>query len=180
MRLVSGLRSRARVLLDGVGTDALADSLIEGLTAAGRVPLRVRGADFQRPAGERFTYGREDAEALRDWLDTGALAREVLDSGDVWLPTLRDPATDRSTRDTRRPVPPAGVLLVDGWFLLGRGLAADLVVHQALSPAALTRRGVAGWQLPAFAAYDEQERPGAVCDVLVRAEDPLRPAVRLP
>jgi hypothetical protein len=33
------------------------------------------------------------------------------------------------------------------------------------------------WQLPVFAAYDQEARPGEVCDVLVRAEDALRPAV---
>jgi hypothetical protein len=36
---------------------------------------------------------------------------------------------------------------------------------------------VPAWQHPAFAAYDEQARPGETCDVLVRAEDPQRPAV---
>ena len=40
------------------------------------------------------------------------------------------------------------------------------------------RRGVAMWQLPAFTTYDEEVRPGALADVLIRAEDPLRPAVR--
>ncbi len=74
-------------------------------------------------------------------------------------------------------MPPGAVLLVDGVLLLGRGLPADVTVHLALSPAALLRRGVPDWQLPAFAEYDQQVRPGAVCDVLVRAEDPLRPAV---
>ena len=38
------------------------------------------------------------------------------------------------------PVPPHGVVLVDGLFLLGIGLPADLVVHVALSPAALSTR----------------------------------------
>jgi hypothetical protein len=166
------------VLLDGVGTEALADGLVEGLTAAGRVPLRVRGADFQRPAGERYATGREDPEAFRDsWLDTGALRREVLEAGDTWLPALRDAARDRSAGARRLPVPARAVLLVDGLFLLGLGLPAELVVHVALSPAALARRGVPAWQLPAFASYDELVRPGESCDVLVRAEDPQRPAV---
>ena len=30
---------------------------------------------------------------------------------------------------------------------------------------------------PAFASYDDEVRPGELCDVLVRAEDPQRPAV---
>jgi hypothetical protein len=148
---------------------------------AGRVPLRVRGADFQRPAGERFTWGREDPDAFRDtWLDAGALQREVLASGESYLPALRDSRRDRSARARREPVPDRAVVLADGLFLLGLGLTADLVVHVALSPAALTRRGVPDWQLPAFASYDDLARPGETCDVLVRAEDPRRPAVRFP
>ena len=166
------------MLVDGVGSDALADALVEGLLAAGRAPLRVSGADFQRPAGERYEHGREDPEAFRDgWLDAGALRREVLAADGTWLPALRDARRDRSARAQRRPLPPRAVLLVDGLFLLGLGLPADLVVHVALSPGALTRRGVPAWQLPAFTSYDDLVRPGEQCDVLVRAEDPQRPAV---
>jgi hypothetical protein len=76
-------------------------------------------------------------------------------------------------------LPTNGIVLVDGVLLLGRGLPAELTVHLAMSPAALLRRGVPEWQLPAFAAYDDEVRPGEVCDVLVRAEDPKRPAVLL-
>ena len=166
------------MLVDGVGGQALADDLVDGLMAAGRVPLRVRGGDYLRPAGQRYEHGREDPDAFREaWLDEGALRREVLASGATWLPALWDAARDRSARASRRPVPPRGVLVVDGLFLLGRALPADLVVHVAPSPAALRRRGVPEWQLPAFSAYDEQVRPGERCDVLVRAEDPRRPAV---
>jgi hypothetical protein len=176
--LAAALPTPARVLVDGVGGDDLADRLVDGLAAAGRVPLRVRGADFQRPGGERFEHGREDPEAFRDgWLDVGALRREVLEADGTWLPALRDSRRDRSARATRQPLPERAVLLVDGLFLLGLGLPAELVVHVALSPAALLRRGVPAWQLPAFTSYDELVRPGEQCDVLVRAEDPLRPAV---
>jgi hypothetical protein len=169
-----------RVLIDGVGSGALADSLVEGLTAAGRPPVRVSGADFQRPAGERYQWGREDTEAFRDrWLDTGSLRREVLDAalaGSV-LPALWDSVRDRSARADPGPVPAPAVVLVDGLFLLGLGLPAELVVHVTQSPGALQRRGVPEWQLPAFASYDDEVRPGDLCDVLVRAEDPRRPAV---
>lgn len=176
--LAAALPDPGRVLLDGWGADALADSLVDGLRTAGRAPLRVRGGDFQRPAGERFAHGREDPEAfLADWLDTATLRREVLAADGTWLPALRETHRDRSARAVRRPVPPRAVLLVDGLFLLGRDLLAELTVHLALSPSALTRRGVPGWQLPAFAAYEDRVRPGGACDVLVRAEDPLRPAV---
>ena len=169
-----------RVLVDGVGGGDLADALVPGLAAEGRAPLRVRGEDYLRPAGERFEWGREDEESFRTrWLDAGALEREVLAAavGGTWLPRLWDAATDRSARAAVEPVPPGAVVVVDGLFLLGRGLPAELTVHLALSPGALARRGVPAWQLPAFAAYDAQVRPGDVCDVLVRAEDPRRPAV---
>ena len=168
------------MLVDGIGSRQLADSLVEDLVAGGRPPVRVSGADFQRPAGERYQWGREDVEAFRDrWLDTGALRREVLDRPDSVLPALWDAQRDRSVRAARVPVPPHGVVLVDGLFLLGLGLPADLVVHVALSPAALVRRGVPAWQLPAFSSYDEQAQPRETCDVLVLAEDPRRPAVIL-
>lgn len=176
---VAALPGRSRVLLDGLGGDALADGVAAHLPAAGRLPLRVRGADFLKPAGVRLEQGREDPDAFRDgWLDTAALRREVLDSGERYLPALWDAERDRSARAVRLPVPERGLLLVDGLFLLGLGLPAALVVHVTLSPAALRRRGVPVWQLPAYGSYDESVRPATLCDVLVRAEDPLRPAVR--
>ena len=170
------------MLLDGVGSAALADSLVEGLREAGRAPLRVRAEHFQRPAGERYAWGREDVDALRtSWLDADALEREVLRRAvtGTYLPALRDAGRDRSSRRAVEPVPVGAVLLVDGVFLLGKGLSAELVVHIALSSAALARRGVPDWQVPAFVDYDAIELPRAACDVLVRAEDPLRPAVEL-
>jgi hypothetical protein len=166
------------VLVDGVGSGDLADSLVAGLATAGRAVLRVRGADFQRPAGERFEHGREDPESFRDrWLDAGALRREVLGQRDSVLPRLWDAERDRSARVDRVPLSDSSVVVVDGLFLLGLGLPADLEVHVALSPAALRRREVPEWQLPAFSSYDELVRPGDLCQVLVRAEDPQRPAV---
>jgi hypothetical protein len=169
-----------RVLIDGVGGRDLADSLVDGLTTSGRPVVRVSGGDFLRPAGERFEHGREDAMSLRDrWLDVGALRREVLDAAleGSALPALWDAERDRSLRVAPVAVRPRSVVLVDGLFLLGVGLPAELVVHIAMSPAALRRRRVPEWQLEAFASYDEQVRPREICDVLVRAEDARRPAV---
>ncbi|HWH29385.1 MAG TPA: uridine kinase [Mycobacteriales bacterium] len=170
-----------RVLLDGVGGAELADTMVPGLVAAGRPPLRVRAVDFLRPAGERLEHGREDAEAFRtSWLDAAGLEREVLTPvrDGRYLPALRDAARDRSARAPVLSAPERSVLLLDGILLLGRGLPAELTVHLALSPAALRRRGVPEWQLPAFAAYEAQAAPRQVCDVLVLADDPARPAVR--
>ena len=145
----------------------------EALRDLGRQPVLVPASAFWRPAGERFTYGREDWQAFRDsWLDHGALRREVLSSGEAYLPALWDVERDRSARLTAVPLPPRAVVLVHGLFLAG--LTAALTVHVALSPAALRRRGVPEWQLDAFSSYE------VVADVLVRAEDPLRPAVSWP
>ena len=167
-----------RVLVDGVGSGELADALVPGLAVAGRPPLRVSAHDFQRPAGERYEWGREDEESFRTrWLDAAALEREVLSRDDAYLPALWDADADRSARRAVEPVPPGAVLLVDGVLLLGRGLPADVTVHIALSAAALRRRGVPEWQVAALATYDRLVRPGDACDVLVRAEDALRPAV---
>jgi len=96
----------------------------------------------------------------------------------TWLPRLWDVARDRSARLVALPIPDRAVVVVHGVFLQGLGLPAELVAHVALSPAALRRRGIPTWQLEAFATYDNEARPGELCDVLVRAEDPLRPAVR--
>ena len=180
VELVAARPGLVRVLLDGHGGGELADALVPGLAALGRAPLRVSGDDFLRPAGERFEQGREDEEHFRTrWLDTAALEREVLarSADGSYLPALWDAERDRSYRRSREPVPEGAVVLVDGLFLLGRGLTSELTVHLALSPAALRRRGVPDWQVEAFAAYDREVRPGDVCDVLVRAEDPRRPAV---
>ena len=168
------------MLLDGHGAGELADALVPGLAASGRAPLRVHGQDFLRPAGERFEQGREDEEHFRTrWLDAAALEREVLARAvdGEYLPALWDAERDRSYRREREPVPGGAVVLVDGLFLLGRGLPCELTVHLALSPSALRRRGVPEWQVTAFGEYDRQVRPGEVSHVLVRAEDPRRPAV---
>ncbi len=175
---------RVRVLVDGVSADVLAEALVLRLQSLGRAAVRVRAVDFWRPAGERYEDGREDAEALRTrWLDVEALRREVLDSATAepasYLPALRDAVTDRSARRVQVALPAEAVVVVDGCFLLGRDLPAELTVHVTLSPAALLRRGVPAWQIVAFAEYARLQRPGEHCDVLVRAEDPARPAVRI-
>lgn len=160
--------------MDGVGAGPLADLVATELT---RQVVRVSAADFLRPAGERFEWGREDEQSFRErWLDVGALHREVL-ATDCVLPRLWDAERDRSVRATPVPLTAQAVVIVDGILLLGRRLPADLTVHLAMSAKALVRQGVPTWQLPAFATYDETVRPGEVCDVLVRAEDPQRLAV---
>jgi hypothetical protein len=103
----------------------------------------------------------------------------VLDADGHYLPALWDVDRDRSARQQVQPLPEGAVVVVPGLFLQGVGLPG-FVVHLALSPGALSRRGVPTWQLPAFTTYDEEVRPADLADVLVRAEDPRRPAVRFP
>jgi hypothetical protein len=163
----------------------LADALVEPLRLRGRPVQRVRAHDYLRPASLRFEYGHHDADAYLDrWLDAGALFREVFDplepegSGLV-LPTLWDAATDRATRAARVPLPPGGVLVLDGPLLLGRWFPLDLTVHLRLTPAALERRTPQPerWTLPAFARYAAEVRPEEQADMTVRADDPRRPAL---
>ena len=127
----------------------------------------------------RFEHGREDVDEYLNWLDHGALRREVL-TGESYLPSLRDPVSNRVTREPRRPLAENTVLAVSGAFLLGLGLPFDVSVHLAMSPAARARRTPAeqAWTLPAFQRYDAEVSPAELADVVVRVEDAHRPAVR--
>ncbi|MGW6918569.1 uridine kinase [Kitasatospora sp. NPDC054939] len=177
-----------RVAVDGApaaGPGGLADALAEELRLRGRPVARVAAAGFLRPASVRLEYGKRDADAFHDlWLDDRALLREVLEpldpggSGRI-LPSLRDPVTDRATREPYRELPPGGVLLLDGALLLGRWLPFEFAVHLALTPAALARRTPADerWTLPAYARYEAQTGPVELADVTVRVDDPRHPAL---
>jgi hypothetical protein len=177
-----------RVAVDGAPAarpHALADSLIDPLRVRGRPVRRVRADDFLRPASVRLERGRANPDAYyEDRLDVGALAREVLDplgpdgSGRV-LPSLWDADADRATREPYVVVPPGGVLLLSGDLLLGAGLALDFVVHLELSDGALDRRtpDAQRWTLEAYHRYASEVDPAALADVVVRLDDPRRPAL---
>jgi hypothetical protein len=72
------------------------------------------------------------------------------------------------------------VLIVTGQFLLGRALPFDRAIHLAMSPAARRRHTAAAqaWTLPAFDRYDGQIAAAEHADVVIRLEDPRRPAVQ--
>lgn len=150
-------------------------------------PVRVTAAGFLRPASVRLERGRRDPDALYELaLDTGALVREVLaplGPGGTrrYLPTLWDAGRDRATRAGYIDAPAGTVLLLDGAFLLQPALAAhlDLAIHLRLSPGARDRRTAAGdaWMLPAYDRYDTEVGPAEVADLVVRADDPRRPAL---
>jgi hypothetical protein len=176
-----------RIGVDGAPatrTGELAEQVAEALRLRGRSVLVAGTSGFLRPASLRYEYGREDPDAYYSgWFDTGALWREVFGpleaggSGRV-LPDLWDPVTDRATRSPHVELPPGGVLLLHGPFLLGHWFPFDLSVHLRLSPAALRRRTPEGerWTLPAFGRYEDEVGPAEAADVVVRADDPRHPA----
>ncbi|MFD7421742.1 uridine kinase [Streptomyces californicus] len=165
-------------------TGETAGRLAEELGLLGRSVLVVPTEGFLRPASLRYEYGKRDPDAYLDgWYDTGALWREVFGpleaggSGRV-LPDLWDPVTDRATRTPYRQLPEGAVVIVHGPFLLGQWFPFALGVHLWLSPGALRRRTAEDerWTLPAFARYEDEVGPAERADVVVRADDPSRPA----
>ncbi|MCW2637218.1 MAG: hypothetical protein JWQ99_3585 [Blastococcus sp.] len=135
----------------------------------------------------RLEHGRTDPDArYTDWLDTGALTREVLGplgpgGSGAYLPVLWDVGRDRAARARPRDMPDGGVLLVPGALLQGVGLAFDVVVHLRMSPAARRRHTAAehAWELPAFDRYDDEVDPASLADAVVLADHPDRPALVL-
>ena len=181
---------RPRVAIDGppaAAPERLADALVDPLRVRGRPAVHIATNDFLRPASLRLEYGRTNPDAFYSgWLDQAALRREVLDpagpggSGRI-VPRLWDARTDRPTRDPYTLLPPTTVVLVSGPLLLGAGLPFDVTVHLELTAAALDRRTdpELRWTLPAYARYRADVDPASFADVVVRFDDPLRPAVVL-
>ncbi|MET8308855.1 uridine kinase [Micromonospora sp. NPDC005173] len=180
--------ARLRVAVDGApaaGPDELAAALVDPLRARSHPVLHVRAADFLRPASLRFEFGRSNPDAYYEgWVDEAGLRREVLDPAGPGgtgrlLPSLWDATADRASRARYVDLPPGGVVLVSGALLLGGGLPFDVTVHLALSGAALRRRTepAQDWTLPAFDRYAEEVVPASFADVVVRADDPRRPAL---
>jgi hypothetical protein len=181
---------RLRVAVDGAPAAdpaALADALVDPLRVRGRPAVRVDAGDFLRPASVRLESGRTNPDAFYDgWLDESALRREVLDpagpggSGRI-VTRLWDARADRATREPYSDLAPAAVVLVSGPLLLGAGLPFDVSVHLEVSAAALERRTAPGdqWTLPAYARYGVEVDPASFADVVVRLDDPRRPAMVL-
>ena len=173
-----------RLLVDGhpsTQPERLADALVAPFEAAGRPAARVSVSDFLRPRSLRLERGREDPDSLLyDWIDVGALNREVLTrvvDRQEYLPSLRDPETDRATRAGYLAAPPGTVVVLDGALALGRGLDVDLAVHLALKPATLRRRTPPdeAWTVTAYERY-AQEIEGEP-DLVVRVDHPDHPAL---
>lgn len=176
-----------RVAVDGappVRPGALAARLAEALRLRGLPALVIDVDGFLRADSLRFEFGKQDPDAYYDlWHDTGALWREVfgpLDPGGDGrvLPDLRTASADRPTRSPHVQLPPGGVMLLHGPFLLGRWFPFDLSVHLGLSGSALERLTPPEelWKLPAFARYEDEVAPRETADVFVRADKPEHPA----
>jgi hypothetical protein len=179
----TGSPGLVRIAVDGppcADPDGLAAALAEPVRALGRPFVHVRADAFWRDASVRLEYGREDVDSYLTWLDDGALRREVLQPGGWYLPSLRDPVTNRATRVERVPLPADAILVISGSLLLGRGLPFDRVVHLAVSAAARRRRTSPeqSWTLGAFDRYDAEVGPADLADVVIRLDDPRHPAVR--
>ncbi len=175
-----------RVAVDGppcARPDRLAAALLEPLRALGRPAVHIPAELFWHDASVRLEHGHRDVESYLGWLDHLALQREVLrpvvERGQ-YLPSLRDPASDRSTRAAPQDAPAGTVLLVSGALLLGLGLELDGVVHLAMSPAARERHTPPedAWTLPAFERYDDEVGPSDLADIVIRMDHPDHPAVR--
>jgi len=179
-----------RVAIDGPAAaqpGRLADALVGPLRAGGRPAFRVDTADFLRPASVRLEFGRHNPDSFyAGWFDEAGLAREVLDpagpggAGRI-LTRLWNAETDRAARDPYHELPPGAVVLVSGPMLLGGVLAFDFAVHLELTPAALARRTPPAeqWTLPAIERYLTDVDPSTFADVVVRLDDPRRPALVL-
>jgi hypothetical protein len=182
--LVAEHPGRVRVVIDGAAASAPHETAAQVVAAlAPRNAVHVRADTFWLPAGQRFEWGKQDADSYLDgWLDLGALHREVLDDFPATgraLPALRDPATDRSARAQVVVLPEDGVVVVSGSVLLGRGLPFDVRVHLRLTPAALVRRTPDddAWTLPALGRYVAERAPLEEADLVVRCDDPRHPAI---
>jgi hypothetical protein len=179
-----------RLLVDGhpsTRPERLADALVAPFEAAGRPTARVSVSDFLRPRSLRLERGREDPVSLLDgWIDVSALNREVLArvvERREYLPSLRDPETDRATRADYLRAAPGTVVVLDGALALGRGLDVDISVHLALKTATLRRRTPPdeAWAIPAYERYAQEieyaQETKSAPDLVVRFDHPDHPAL---
>ncbi|WP_433825367.1 uridine kinase [Actinoplanes sp. CA-015351] len=180
--------SRVRVAVDGPGAAdpaRLADALTGPLRLRGRPAVRVDTGDFLRPASLRLEFGRTNPDSFyAGWFDEAGLMREVLvpagkDGSGRIVTRLWDASADRAAREPYQELAGTAIVLVSGPLLLGSGLPFDFSVHLELSPAALERRTAEGqrWTLPALHRYTAEVAPEMFADVVVRLDDPRRPAL---
>ncbi len=192
-RVVDDVRDRApsrrlRLAVDGaVGLDPTgwAAAIVDAMRAGGRFAVHVSVRDYLLPASQRFEFGHDSPDAFYEgWRDENGLRREVLepaapDGSGAVLPALWRTDIDRSARAEYIAVPTDGVVVVSGEFLLGSGLPFEYAMHLTCSAAALARRTPPedAWTLPAYERYASEVAPETFADLVVRLEDPRRPAI---
>jgi hypothetical protein len=180
------LRHPLRVGLDAPACADLAPVLTlltDRLREAGHPVAVLPARLFYRDASLRWEHGKTDVESFYNgWLDTAAVQREVLlplAADGSYLPSLRDPDSNRSTRAAPLRLPPTGIAVLTGELLLGSGLSFDAVVHVSVSRQARRRQTPAElqWTLPAHDRYELEVDPAGLADLVVRYDDPLHPAL---
>jgi hypothetical protein len=192
-RVVDDVRDRAptrrlRLAVDGaIGLDPTgwAVAIVDAVRVGGRFAMHVSVRDYLLPASQRLEFGHDSPDAFYEgWRDESGIRREVLEpaaphgSGEV-LPALWRTDIDRSARAHYVAVPAEGVVVVSGEFLLGSSLPFEYAMHLTCSPAALARRTSPedAWTLPAYERYAAEVAPETFADLVVRLEDPRRPAI---
>lgn len=187
------------VAVDGmpcVGKSTLARELTEVVSGAGRPVLAVAYDDFHQPREVRHRRARLSPEGyLRDSYDPEALRRLVLGPAREGRPVVSasfDLAAEEEVSPEPVDVPPGGVVLVEGEFLLGDhpgewDLGVLLVAEPgAVLERALVRDGDLGTPeqvrelylrryLAAWSLYEEGSDPWSRADVVVDLTDPESP-----
>ncbi len=184
---------RLRVAIDGLtaaGKTSFGHELAECVSRFGRPVLRATLDDFKRPWRERHLYDRESGPGYyRNAYDYEAVIRLLLGpcgpdgSGHAALCSI-DPLTQRDHSGTTIPVPPDGVLIVDGVFAFRPEIDPywDLRIWLDVAPETSVARGAerdqnwAGSEaealhrdryLPAERLYIGEVDPVALADIVI-------------
>ncbi len=172
-RLVVGIDGR-----DGVGKTCLADELVVPLQARGEQVWRASLDGFHHLRVHRYQLGADSGKGYwRHAFDVDAIRRELLDpwrsGAGQWRTAIHDVRTDAPLHLPARPVPAAGVLLVDGVFLARPELAGQWDVLILLdAPLEVSQRRAANRDgSPAAQKYAEAHALyRATCDPVRRAD----------
>lgn len=124
-RVIGLGEGRLRIGIDGrtaAGKTSLGHELADRVCRLGRPVLRASLDDFKKPWRDRHLYDRESGEGYyRNAFDYTTVTKLLLDPFDVIGPAecalcSIDPLTQIDQSSVRTPVPPDGVLIVDGVF----------------------------------------------------------------
>jgi uridine kinase len=193
-----------RVAVDGppaAGKTTLADELALLLRGRGREVIRASAEGFHRPRAQRYRRGEFSPEAnYHDSFDYDALRRVLLDplgpDGDRrYQQAVYDMGTDTVLSPPAATAAADAVLLLDGVFLLRPELAGrwdlsifvsaafERIVDRArirdlarLGSAAEVERRFRTRYIPAQRLYFAAARPADHADIVVRNDEPRRPA----